>query len=314
MLANSGWRGEEELEKAVESIKTRHTAYLQEMDERHEKINAENNQKREQRRASMRLASMNASIGNSEPMKIRSPNQPSVMRELFPDPKPPAPIEQNSMPSVQVQHPIAHVPQPNPIQHTVQSMQRPVPPMPQSVPQFNQNPIQPIQRPVPPLPQPGQGSIPHMAQSIQRPVPPLPQLSQNPIQRPVQNVPQPFQQQDMPNYSVKGTVKEPELIDVDADVEILSFKRTPEKVQMPVGGQKKEQVIPMEVEVVSNQPRAEVMPVALSNGHVLNNIQGFFGSVAGKGFSKSDMEELSQIISSLADAYRNLDVFIKSKN
>jgi hypothetical protein len=80
----------------------------------------------------------------------------------------------------------------------------------------------------------------------------------------------------MPNYSVKGTVKEPELIDVDADVEILSFKRTPEKVQMPVGGlwvhvicssfarfcyilsgQKEEQVIPMEMEVVSNQPRAE---------------------------------------------------------
>jgi hypothetical protein len=75
-----------------------------------------------------------------------------------------------------------------------------------------------------------------------------------------------------------------------------------------------------------------VMPVALSTGHVLNNIQGFFSSVAGKGFSKSkfrkllhwkkvslsfilgDMEELSQIISSLADAYRNLDVFIKSKN
>jgi len=309
LLANSGWRGEEEMEKTVESIKNRHTAFLQEMDDRHEKLLAENNQRREMRRASMRLASMNTSVGNVEPVKVQSPNQPKVVRELFPaDPRP---HEQNSMPNVQVQHPVHPTPhvsytQPSPIQHTVQSMQRPVPPFSQSVPQLNQNPIphlvQPTQRPIPNVPQ----FVPQLSQN------PIPHMAQ-PTQQPVQNVPQPFQQQSLSNHSAKGTVKEPELIDVDADVEILSFKRIPEKVQMPVGGQKEEQVIPMEVEIVTGQPLVEVMPVAQPSAHVVSGIQGFFTSTAGKGCSEGGMEEFSQIIGSLADAYRRLDIFVKSK-
>jgi len=322
MLANSGWRGEETLEKTVESIKSRHTAFLQEMDDRHERILAENIQKRQERQersASMRLASMNASVGNDEPVKVQSPNQPSVVRVLFPDPKPSIPHEQSSMPNVQVQHPvhpIPHVSQPSPIPYMAQTMQRQVPLLPQSY----QNPIQ---RPVPPLPQSSQSSIPYMAQTMQRQVPLLPQSYQNPTpymaqstQRPVQDVPQPFLQQSLEslfNHSSTGTVKKSELVDVDADVEILSFNQTPEKVRMPFGDRMVEQIIPMEVEIASDLAPSEVATVSQTNDHVVNGIQGFFNSTIGQGCTKSDMEQFSQIIGSLAGAYRRLDMFVKSK-
>jgi len=135
MLANSGWRGEASL---VKDIKTRHTAFLQEMDDRKAKILEENNKKRAERAASMHFAK-SAGV-------LPKPKQPSVVRELFPveprfhavnpggpqipdflSPQAPSPTQRP------VQHPVHPVPQlyPNPIQHTVQPFQYPV----QNVPQ-----------------------------------------------------------------------------------------------------------------------------------------------------------------------------------
>jgi len=167
----------------------------------------------------------------------------------------------------------------------------PIPHEPQLLDFVNPNAPSPTPRLFQPVHQSYQNPIQHTIQPVQHPVQPVPQLypTQHPVQHPVQPVHQLYP---------------------------TPIQHSVQNVPQPFhhGGQGEETIISIDTEdSLDHQLCAGAVPVAQSSAYLTSNIEEIFNSMADTGCSKDDMEQFSQIISSLADAYHRLDIFIKSK-